>query len=60
MRAIRNFATEKRVYLLRGMGYELSIDLQALIACAAWLSDQLGEDLPGQVYKAGAFAPVAQ
>lgn len=48
------------MYLLRGMGYELSIDLQALIACAAWLSDQLGKDLPGQVYIAGAFAPVAQ
>jgi hypothetical protein len=48
------------VYLLRGMGYELSTDLQALIACAAWLSDQLGKDLPGQVYRADAFAPVAQ
>jgi hydroxymethylglutaryl-CoA lyase len=59
-RATGNIATENLVYLLRGMGYELSIDLQALIACAAWLSDQLGKDLPGQVYKAGAFAPVAQ
>jgi hydroxymethylglutaryl-CoA lyase/(R)-citramalyl-CoA lyase len=59
-RATGNIATEDLVYLLRGMGYELSIDLQALIACAAWLSDQLGKDLPGQVYKAGAFAPVAQ
>src|SRR5436853_152966 len=59
-RATGNIATEDLVYLLRGMGYELSIDLQALIACAAWLSEQLGKDLPGQVYKAGAFAPVAQ
>ena len=59
-RATGNIATEDLVSLLRGMGYELSIDLQALIACAAWLSDQLGKDLPGQVYKAGAFAPVAQ
>jgi (R)-citramalyl-CoA lyase len=59
-RATGNIATEDLVYLFRGMGYELSIDLQALIACAAWLSDQLGKVLPGQVYKAGAFAPVAQ
>ena len=31
-----------------------------IIACAARLSDQLGKDLPGQVCRAGAFAPVAQ
>jgi len=41
------------------MGYETGIDLEALIACAAWLAERLGKSLPGAVYKAGAFAPVA-
>jgi hypothetical protein len=42
LRAIGNFATEKRVYLLRGMGYETGIDLEALIEVAAWMARQLG------------------
>jgi hypothetical protein len=42
LRAIRNFATEKRVYLLRGMGYEAGIDLEALIEVASWMARQLG------------------
>ncbi len=58
-RATGNIATEDLVYLLHGMGYETGIDLEALIACAAWLAERLGKSLPGAVYKAGAFAPVA-
>ena len=46
-------------YTLHGMGYETGIDLEALIQTAAWLSAELGKELPGQVYKAGAFGPVA-
>ena len=45
--------------LLHGMGYETGIDLDALLGHAAWLSEQLGKDLPGQVYKAGNFDLVA-
>src|SRR3712207_6608791 len=58
-RATGNIATEDLVYLLHGMGYETGIDLGALIEVAAWMARQLGKELPGQVYKAGTFEPVA-
>ena len=54
-RATGNIATEDLVYLLQGMGYDTGIDLDALIDVAAWLTEQLGKELPGQVYKAGNF-----
>ena len=58
-RATGNIATEDLVYLLHGMGHETGIDLDALIGDAAWLGEQLGKELPGQLHKAGTFAPVA-
>jgi hydroxymethylglutaryl-CoA lyase/(R)-citramalyl-CoA lyase len=58
-KATGNIATEDLVYLLHGMGYETGIDLDALIEAAAWMAQQLGKELPGQVYKAGSFEPVA-
>jgi (R)-citramalyl-CoA lyase len=58
-RATGNIPTEDLVYLLHGMGCETGIDLEALIEVAAWMSEQLGKELPGQVYKAGSFEPVA-
>lgn len=58
-RATGNISTEDLVYTLHGMGHETGIDLEALIEVAAWLSEQLGKELPGQVYKAGNFEPVA-
>jgi (R)-citramalyl-CoA lyase len=58
-RATGNIPTEDLVYLLHGMGYETGIDLEALIEVAEWMSRQLGKELPGQVYKAGSFEPVA-
>jgi isopropylmalate/homocitrate/citramalate synthase len=58
-RATGNIATEDLVYLLHGMGHETGIDLEALIGHAAWLGERLGKDLPGQVHRAGTFAPVA-
>ena len=57
--ATGNIATEDLVYLLRGMGHETGIDLGELIGVAEWLAGQLGKELPGQVYKAGDFEPVA-
>jgi (R)-citramalyl-CoA lyase len=57
-RATGNIATEDLVYLLHGMGYETGIDLDALIEVAEWMAQQLGKELPGQVYKAGTFEPV--
>jgi hydroxymethylglutaryl-CoA lyase/(R)-citramalyl-CoA lyase len=58
-RATGNIATEDLVYLLHGIGYETGIDLGELIGVAEWLARQLGKELPGQVYKAGDFEPVA-
>jgi isopropylmalate/homocitrate/citramalate synthase len=58
-RATGNICTEDLVYLLQGEGVETGIDLGALIAAAEWLEGVLGRQLPGQVYRAGAFAPVA-
>jgi hydroxymethylglutaryl-CoA lyase/(R)-citramalyl-CoA lyase len=58
-RATGNISTEDLVYALHGMGYETGVDLEALIGVAAWLAEQLGKELPGQVYKAGNFEPVA-
>jgi hydroxymethylglutaryl-CoA lyase/(R)-citramalyl-CoA lyase len=58
-RATGNIATEDLVYLLHGMGHETGIDLDALIRHAAWLEAQLGKELPGQLHRAGTFAPVA-
>jgi len=58
-RATGNIATEDLVYLLHGMGYDTGVDLGGVIATAEWLAQELGKELPGQTYKAGAFAPVA-
>ena len=58
-RATGNICTEDLVYLLHGEGIDTGIDLDALIAVAGWLEGVLERELPGQVYKAGAFAPVS-
>ena len=58
-KATGNIGTEDLVYLLSGEGVETGIDLDALIHIAEWLEGLLGRQLPGQVYRAGAFAPVA-
>jgi hypothetical protein len=41
------------------MGYETGIDIEAHIEIATWMSRQLSKEMPGQVYKAGVFQPVA-
>ena len=58
-RATGNIATEDLVYMLAGEGVETGIDLDALIGVAEWLETVLERELPGQVYRAGTFAPVA-
>jgi isopropylmalate/homocitrate/citramalate synthase len=58
-KATGNIATEDLVYLLEGEGVETGIDLGALISVSEWLEGILGRPLPGQVYRAGTFAPVA-
>ena len=54
-KATGNIATEDLAYLLRGMGVETGIDLDALIGVSGWLSAQLGKELPGMVARAGDF-----
>ena len=58
-KATGNISTEDLVYLFSGEGVETGIDLDALIGIAEWLEGLLGRQLPGHVYRAGAFAPVA-
>jgi isopropylmalate/homocitrate/citramalate synthase len=58
-RATGNISTEDLVYMLHGEGVETGIDLDALIDVAGWLEGELGRQLPGQVYRAGTFEPVA-
>jgi isopropylmalate/homocitrate/citramalate synthase len=58
-RATGNISTEDLVYMLHGEGVETGIDLDALISVAEWLEAKLGRQLPGQLYRAGSFAPVA-
>jgi isopropylmalate/homocitrate/citramalate synthase len=54
-KATGNIATEDLVYLLRGLGVDTGIDLDALIGVSQWLGTQLGKELPGMVARAGDF-----
>jgi (R)-citramalyl-CoA lyase len=54
-KATGNIASEDLVYLLRGLGVETGIDLDALIATSQWLGGQLGKELPGMLARAGDF-----
>ena len=58
-RATGNVATEDLVYLLDGEGVGTGVDLDRLIDVARWLEGVLGRQLPGQVYRAGAFPGAA-
>jgi hydroxymethylglutaryl-CoA lyase/(R)-citramalyl-CoA lyase len=54
--ATGNIATEDLVYLLDGEGVETGVDLDALIAVAAWLEERLGgAPLPGLLHRAGPY-----
>jgi hydroxymethylglutaryl-CoA lyase/(R)-citramalyl-CoA lyase len=54
-RATGNIATEDLVYALEREVVDTGVDLDALIAVAAWLEETLGRQLEGQLYRAGAF-----
>lgn len=56
-RATGNVATEDVVYLLRGLGVETGISLDAMIDTAHWLESQLGKQLPSMLARAGDFVP---
>jgi hydroxymethylglutaryl-CoA lyase len=48
-----NLATEDLVYMLRGMGIETGVDLEALIDAGRVASSFLGRTLPGKLSQAG-------
>lgn len=54
-RATGNIATEDLVYMLRGMGVDVGIDLDAVIEASQWLGAQLGKELPSMVDRAGDY-----
>ena len=53
--ATGNIASEDLVYLLRGLGVETGIDLDALIDTSRWLGARLGKELPGMLARAGDY-----
>ena len=50
--ATGNVATEDIVYLLRDRGIDTGIDLDALVACAVWISHELGRPIASRVGRA--------
>jgi hydroxymethylglutaryl-CoA lyase/(R)-citramalyl-CoA lyase len=54
-KATGNIATEDLAFLLRGMGIDTGIDIEALIETSQWLGAQLGKELPGMMARAGDF-----
>ncbi len=59
-RATGNIASEDLAFMLRNMGYETGIDLDALIAVANWAEGFFAAPLPGLVMKAGLFPEAAR
>ena len=53
--ATGNVATDDLVYLLERMGLRTGIDLQALMPTAAFLSAELGHEVPAMLPRAGSF-----
>jgi hydroxymethylglutaryl-CoA lyase len=50
--ATGNVATEDVVYLLQGLGADTGVDLNALVDCGAWISEQLGRPPQSRVTRA--------
>ena len=50
--AAGNLATEDLVWLCHGIGIEPGLDVERLAATSAWMSQQLGRELPGRVARA--------
>jgi hydroxymethylglutaryl-CoA lyase len=59
-RATGNVPTEDVVYMLERSGFRTGLDLDRLIESAAWLSQNMGRELPGMVSKAGNFPGVVR
>ncbi len=59
-KATGNIATEDLCFMLRNMGYETGIDIEALIEVAQWTEGFFDTPLPGQIMKAGLFPESAK
>jgi hydroxymethylglutaryl-CoA lyase len=53
--ATGNIATDDLVYMLDRMGLETGLDLEALLPTAAFLTEQLGHQVPAMLPRAGPF-----
>ena len=58
--ATGNIATEDLCFLLRNMGYDTGVDVDAVIDVAQWAETFFEAPLPGQVMKAGLFPESAK
>jgi hydroxymethylglutaryl-CoA lyase len=54
-RATGNVPTEDVVYMLERSGYRTGLNLDRVIEASAWLTENMGRDLPGMVSRAGNF-----
>jgi hydroxymethylglutaryl-CoA lyase len=50
--AAGNLATEDLVWMCNGLGIETGLNVERLAATSAWMSQQLGRELPGRVARA--------
>ncbi len=50
--ATGNLATEDLVWMLRGLGVETGVDLEALVQTSVWMARQLGRPSPSRVVQA--------
>jgi hydroxymethylglutaryl-CoA lyase len=50
--AAGNLATEDLVWMCKGLGIETGLDVAKLAQTSAWMSEQLGRELPGRVARA--------
>ena len=50
--AAGNLATEDLVWMCNGLGIETGLHVERLAAATAWMSQQLGRELPGRVARA--------
>jgi len=53
--ATGNIATEDLVYMLHRAGYETGVDLDAMVATARWIGEQIGKPPVSSLSRAGGF-----
>lgn len=59
-KATGNIATEDLCFMLRNMGIETGVDIEALVEVANWTESFFEAPLPGQIMKAGLFPETAR